>query len=148
MNCRSCGAANPPDAPACRVCGRPPAADPAQALRQPGEPVPPPPVLRPPAERPKPAGPQTSTLAIVSLAAGVISWLFAPILATVVAVVCGHLALREIDSSGGALEGRGLALTGLVLGYVQIALAALVLLGLCVFFAVSFLLIQSAAVAS
>jgi hypothetical protein len=41
------------------------------------------------------------------------------------AVICGHLALRRIQRSGGSLGGRGLALAGLITGYVGIALIAL-----------------------
>jgi uncharacterized membrane-anchored protein len=105
-------------------------------------------VLRQPAASAKPAGPPTSTLALASLIAGVACWLFAPVAATIVAIVCGHLALREIDASGGTLQGRGLAIAGLILGYAQVAVVSLVVLGVCVFFAVTFLLVQSAGIAS
>ncbi|GIW06603.1 MAG: hypothetical protein KatS3mg060_1408 [Dehalococcoidia bacterium] len=148
MICRSCGTANPPDSATCRVCGRPPSADPAVAVGQSGDHVPPPKVLRPPPERPKPAAPPTSNLAIAALVAGVVAWVIAPLVGAVIAIVCGHLALRDIEASSGAVEGRGLAIAGLILGYAQVAVAALTLLGICVFFAVTYLLIQSAAIAS
>jgi len=147
MICRSCGAANPPDTKNCRVCGRPPSADPALTIQPAEDRVPAPAVLRQPAQAAVTAGPPTSTLAIVSLVAGVAAWVLAPVVGTVVAIVCGHLALREIESSGRVIQGRGLALAGLLLGYAQIAVAALVLLGVCVFFAVTFFLVQSAALA-
>jgi hypothetical protein len=41
------------------------------------------------------------------------------------AVICGHLALGHIQRSGGSLGGRGLALAGLITGYVGIALILL-----------------------
>jgi hypothetical protein len=41
------------------------------------------------------------------------------------AVICGHLALGRIQRSGGSLGGRGLALAGLITGYVGIALIPL-----------------------
>lgn len=65
-----------------------------------------------------------STLAIVSLVAGIISWVLLPVIAPLVAVITGHMARSEIRRSGGALAGDGLAMIGLVLGYAQIALLA------------------------
>jgi hypothetical protein len=37
------------------------------------------------------------------------------------AVILGHMALNEINTSGGTQGGRGQAITGLVLGYLSIA---------------------------
>lgn len=76
----------------------------------------------------------TSTYAILSLAFGLIAWLMAPLLGAIVAVVCGHLGRAEIRRSGGALEGDGMALAGLILGYLQIALALMLALVLAIFF--------------
>lgn len=53
---------------------------------------------------------------------------FIPIVGSIAAVICGHKALGEIDRSNGEMEGRNLALGGLVLGYG--VLAAGVILGL------------------
>jgi hypothetical protein len=39
------------------------------------------------------------------------------------AVIFGHIALRSIDSSAGQLKGRGLAVAGLVMGYLVVAAA-------------------------
>ena len=49
---------------------------------------------------------------------------------SVVAVVSGHLALRQISRSGGAQSGVGFAVSGLVVGYVSL----LVLLAAIAFF--------------
>jgi competence protein ComGC len=38
-------------------------------------------------------------------------------------VICGHKALGHIKRSGGALQGQGLAIAGLVTGYVSILLS-------------------------
>jgi Domain of unknown function (DUF4190) len=54
-----------------------------------------------------------NTLAVVSLATA-ISWVGA-----VAGVITGHIALAQIKRSGE--KGRGLAITGLVLGYLYIA---------------------------
>jgi Domain of unknown function (DUF4190) len=73
------------------------------------------------------AAPQnTSTTAIVSLVMGVACWIGLPVIGSIVAVVCGHLARAEIRRSEGAIGGDGLALAGLILGYVHLVLALLV----------------------
>jgi hypothetical protein len=78
--------------------------------------------------------PPTSTLAIVSLVVGVLSWVLLPVIGAVGAVVCGHLARREIREAHGALGGDGLAVGGLVLGYLHLALLILGLVVVLVFF--------------
>jgi hypothetical protein len=75
---------------------------------------------------------QTSTLAIVSLVSGIVSWFLLPLIGAVIAVITGHMARREIRDSLGALTGDGLALAGLILGYLQLALTVL---GVCFFIA-------------
>jgi hypothetical protein len=49
-----------------------------------------------------------------------IVWVFW--LGSLLAVIFGHIALSQIKRSMGALTGRGMAIAGLVLGYVGIAL--------------------------
>ena len=72
--------------------------------------------------------PRTSTLAIVSLISGIASWLPLPLLGAIVAVVCGHLARGEIRRApAGTIEGDGMAIAGLILGYAHLALWALVI---------------------
>ncbi len=55
--------------------------------------------------------PRTNVLAIVSIVTA--------FMAPLAAVVTGHLALRQIARSGE--EGRGLALAGLIIGYIACA---------------------------
>ena len=64
----------------------------------------------------------TSTLAIISLISGIVSWFILPFIAAVAAVITGHMAKNEIRRSNGMLSGNGLATAGLVLGYVQLGL--------------------------
>jgi hypothetical protein len=71
---------------------------------------------------------QTSTLAIISLIAGICGWTVLPTLGAIVAVITGHMAKNEIRDSRGALTGDGLATGGLILGYVHLALAVV---GIC-----------------
>jgi hypothetical protein len=72
----------------------------------------------------------TSNLAIVSLIAGILGWTILPFISSIVAVVTGHYARAEIRREPERLEGDGLAVAGLVLGYslIIISLAALALL--------------------
>lgn len=68
-----------------------------------------------------------STLAIVSLIAGIIGWTIVPFIGSIVAVITGHLAKKEIRESGGTMSGDGMALAGLILGYTMIGMALLAL---------------------
>jgi hypothetical protein len=70
----------------------------------------------------------TSPMAIVSLVFGLACWIALPVVGGVVAIVCGHMARRDIRASGGSLTGDGLAVAGLVLGYAQLAAAVIGLL--------------------
>jgi len=66
--------------------------------------------------------PKTNTLALVSLISGVLGWFAVPVLASIVAIVTGHMARKQIKLSAGREEGDGLAIGGLVLGYVSLVL--------------------------
>jgi Domain of unknown function (DUF4190) len=65
----------------------------------------------------------TNTLAIVSLVFGIVGYVFLPFVAGIVAVVTGHMARGQIKRTGEA--GRGFALAGLILGYVNVGLVIL-----------------------
>jgi hypothetical protein len=45
-----------------------------------------------------------------------------------VGVILGHLALGEIKRSNGYTQGRGLAIAGLIIGYLQIAAGVIIAL--------------------
>ena len=62
--------------------------------------------------------PETNGKAIFSLVSGI---LFIILPFSIVAVIFGYLALSEIRKSPGRFTGRGLAITGIVLGYVGVA---------------------------
>jgi len=64
---------------------------------------------------------QTNTMAVVSLVSGVASWVVAPLIASIIAVVCGHMARRQIRQS--REEGDWMALIGMILGYLNIIAA-------------------------
>ena len=70
--------------------------------------------------------PKRSRLAIWSLVLGILSPACLFVVAGIPAVVCGHLARKRIQDADGALTGNGLAMGGLVLGYLGIALSVLI----------------------
>ena len=67
--------------------------------------------------------PKTSALAIWSLVLGILSLVCFTIFAAIPGVICGHKALGKIKRSNGTLTGQGLAIAGLVTGYLGIACA-------------------------
>lgn len=74
-----------------------------------------------------PMAPATSGYAIASLICSVLGFIGIPGLGTILGIIFGHLAIREIDRSNGMLQGRGLAQAGLILGYIAVGLAVLAL---------------------
>lgn len=68
------------------------------------------------------ATPQNSNKAIASLVCGVL-FLCAP--ASIAAIILGHLALVDIKRSAGRMAGQGLAIAGLVMGYLGVGLTTL-----------------------
>ncbi len=65
--------------------------------------------------------PQNSGKATGSLIAGIAAYVVVPFLGALVAIILGHMGLSEIRKSAGRLKGDGMAIAGLVLGYLQFA---------------------------
>lgn len=83
----------------------------------------------------------TSTLAIASLVFGIVCWFALPVIGSLAAIACGHMARRDIRAARGALAGDGLAVGGLVLGYLHLAtLVVAVLLAIAFFGGIAVLL--------
>lgn len=77
---------------------------------------------------------RTSSLAIVSLIFGILGWVMLPGVGAIVAVICGHLARAEIRRDPpGTVEGDGMAIAGLILGWVSIALGLIVIAFIAIF---------------
>ncbi|MBN2148592.1 MAG: DUF4190 domain-containing protein [Anaerolineales bacterium] len=82
---------------------------------------------------------QNSSMAIISLIAGLLGLFVFPLIGSIVAVITGGMAKKEIQSSGGMMGGDGMATAGLILGWIGIGLwviggcivGAIVLLPLC-----------------
>jgi hypothetical protein len=62
-----------------------------------------------------------SNTAIISLVFGILSWVMLPFVGAIVAIVAGHMARREIAAAGGQMSGAGMAMAGLILGYIHMA---------------------------
>jgi len=77
---------------------------------------------------------QTSSLAVVSLIMGIVGWTVFPFLGSLVAIVTGHMARAEIRRQPQALEGDGLAVAGLVLGWLAVIGSILVVAAFVLFF--------------
>ena len=72
---------------------------------------------------------RTSGTAIASLIFGIVAWFGLPIIGALVAVICGHIARAEIRRMPpGTIEGDGMAIAGLILGYLQLVIGLLLLL--------------------
>lgn len=71
----------------------------------------------------------TSSTATISLIAGILGLTLFPIIGSIVAVITGMMARREIRETEGALGGEGVATAGLILGWIGVAM---LVLGLCI----------------
>jgi Tfp pilus assembly major pilin PilA len=61
---------------------------------------------------------------------GILSLTCFGLLSGIPAVICGHIARSEIRKSEGRLEGEGMALAGLITGYIGIFFVTVALLGM------------------
>lgn len=80
---------------------------------------------------PPPPMPRTNGLAIASLVCGIagIAMCLGP-LGSVPALITGYNARRQIDATGGVQEGRGMAIAGIVLGWVGVGLFIIVVVAI------------------
>ena len=115
MLCPQCGQPVPEGATLCPTCGRQTALTPYSAGGLPP--------LPPTATSGSATPEKTSGLAIASLIFGLL-FLFFPL--SIVAIVFGHISLSQIKKSAGRLGGKGLAIAGLVLGYLGVAMIPLI----------------------
>ena len=112
FTCAGCGNSIAEGDRFCRVCGREVTGSSTTTLASGVPPVP-----SAPAE--------TSWKAIASLVLGLL--FFVPF-AFIAAIVFGHVALSEIKKSAGRLQGEGMAIAGLVLGYLGVVFIPMVLI--------------------
>ena len=110
-------ASPPPQEPAAPVAAQP---VPPAAPAAPESDVP---IITPP--------PPTSTLAVVSLVCGILSLMLCYVwaLAGIPAVICGHMALKGIKRAEHRIDGRGMAIAGLVTGYISNVVQVIFIVG-------------------
>jgi hypothetical protein len=72
---------------------------------------------------PPPAG-QTSNNAVVGLILAVVSWVVCPLIAAIVALIFANLASKEIEASGGRVEGQGLVTATRWVAWINIGVVA------------------------
>lgn len=72
--------------------------------------------------------PSNAPLAIASLICSIAGFVGFPVLGWIAGVVLGHVALGQIASQPYRYTGRGLALAGLITGYIGLGLVALVII--------------------
>jgi hypothetical protein len=85
--------------------------------------------------------PPNSSMAIVSLVAGILGLTFFPLLGSIVALITGSMAKKEIHASRGALGGEGLAKAGVILGWIGVGLSVVGCCVAAVIFVLPFLLV-------
>ncbi|MCJ7439877.1 MAG: DUF4190 domain-containing protein [Acidimicrobiia bacterium] len=64
-------------------------------------------------------------MAIASLVLGIV---FICGIGSILALIFGYMSRRQIDEAGGTQSGRGMAIAGIVLGWIGVGLAILYLL--------------------
>ena len=132
MFCSTCGAAISDPASFCPKCGAPlpvptqakqPSASAAAAVA--------PATAMAPATAVAPAAPavkaETDLKAVLSLVLGMLSFVLS-IFSGIPAVILGHMSRASIRKSGGQLKGEGLALGGLIMGYISVFLIPVLLM--------------------
>ncbi len=75
--------------------------------------------------------PRTNSMAIVSLIAGIAGLTFIPFVASIVAVITGPIAKKQIEARGEG--GSGLATAGIITGWIGIVLTVLAIVALIAF---------------
>ncbi len=74
----------------------------------------------------------TSTMAMVSLVAGILGFTIFPVLGGIVALFTGYAARKETRAVPALASGDGLATAGIIMGWIQIGLA---IVSICCFIA-------------
>ena len=73
---------------------------------------------------------KTSGLAVCSLVLGILSLMCFGAFTGLPAIVCGHIAQSSIKNSNGTISGSGLAIGGLITGYIGTILTTIAVLGI------------------
>jgi len=141
MFCPACNAPNEDDAAYCGNCGAaltadatPPAGEvpvrsdaPEEVALQP-KPASPPSAPEPPVRPYRAAGAavETNGMAVASLILGIAGLTVVPTIGSVLALILGYMARRDIHQRPTETSGDGLAVAGIVLGWIGVVLTVLV----------------------
>jgi type IV pilus assembly protein PilA len=129
MFCFKCGASTPGTAATCPQCGAALTPVAARAASAPAPaPAPPGPRLNVPQMQPYVGQPETDGKALGSLILGILSIFPFGLLAGIPAIILGHISYSNISKSMGRLKGQGMAVAGLIMGYLSIVLIPVVLI--------------------
>jgi hypothetical protein len=69
-----------------------------------------------------PAALPTSGLAIASLVTGILGFVLAPLICSIIAIVTGYSARKETRAVPPTASGDGMATAGIIMGYIQLGL--------------------------
>jgi Domain of unknown function (DUF4190)/zinc-ribbon domain len=145
MFCSNCGANVPDTSAFCPQCGKSAAPAPSAQTAEPSAPQTPAQAAPPAPTSPSPvvygqsvpqgyaALPQSDSTAMVSLILGVLSIFAFSILTGIPAIILGNNARKNIRNSGGRLTGDGLAVVGIILGWVSVGFAVIGILLVVIF---------------
>ncbi|MBN1289037.1 MAG: DUF4190 domain-containing protein [Actinobacteria bacterium] len=89
---------------------------------------PPPNTPPPPAYSAPMARTETEPMAIASLVLSIGGWMFCPFLFSILGVIFGYMARTKIRESGGRLQGDGIALAGIIIGWIGVGIVVAVVI--------------------
>ena len=75
-----------------------------------------------------PAPAQNHPRSVPALVCGILALVLCGIFTGIPAIIMGSRAVRDIDASGGQVQGRGMAKAGLILGWISVAMTVLSIL--------------------
>ncbi|MDQ1136536.1 hypothetical protein QE410_001335 [Microbacterium sp. SORGH_AS 1204] len=71
------------------------------------------------------ATPRVNPLAIVALVSSLVGLFVIPVIGQIVGIITGHISLKQIKTTGE--RGRGMALSGVLIGYISLGLGILLI---------------------
>jgi hypothetical protein len=119
MFCPKCGAQAVQGNSYCQKCGA--------ALAQPGAAPQPQAYTAPPVSGQVMSAVKTSGMAIASLIMGLVGFVSAGGILSILAIVFGGISMGQINKSNGMLKGKGMAVAGLVLGIIGLIIGVVVI---------------------
>src|SRR5262249_27573746 len=133
MFCFKCGTSMPDASEACPQCGTPVSAAPPLPAPAPAAARAPAPAWQyMPQGQPYSPQPPSDGKAVGSLILGILSLTCLSLLAGIPAIILGHVSRSSIGKSGGRLAGSGMALAGLIMGYVSTVIFVPIILAIAI----------------